>query len=246
VELHKQLQANYDDMLELARLRENVELITRHDIKGTLAGVIGLVQELADDDSMNHKQTHQLRVAEESALQVLDMINLSSELLMIETGHFKLDAKPVDVGDILRRIVDISRTSFASKHLVISIDRDMSVGEEVPKAMGDAMLCYSLFQNLIKNACEAAPDKSRVTIVLYDEYPLRTVIQNKGAVPAEIRARFFDKFVTHGKYGGTGLGTYSAKLLTEAQNGTISMAVSDTEKQTTITIALPRYINSIV
>jgi signal transduction histidine kinase len=112
--------------------------------------------------------------------------------------------------------------------------------------MGDALLCYSLFQNLIKNACEAAPDNSRVTVVLNDENPLRIVIQNKGAVPSEIRASFFDKFVTHGKYGGAGLGTYSAKLLTEAQNGAISMDVSDIEKQTTITITLPRHMDSIV
>jgi signal transduction histidine kinase len=174
------------------------------------------------------------------------MINLSSEQLMIETGFFKLDAKSVDVGDILRRIVDFSRTRFAAKHLVISIDTDLFLAEDVPHAMGDALLCYSLFQNLIKNACEAAPDNSRVTVILYDENPLRIVIQNKGAVPAEIRASFFDKFVTYGKYGGTGLGTYSAKLLTEAQNGAISMDVSDTEKQTTITITLPRHMDSIL
>jgi CheY-like chemotaxis protein len=242
VNLHKQLQAHYDDMLELSSLRENVELITRHDIKGTLAGVIGLVQGLENDESMSKNQIGQLRMAEESALQVLDMINLSSELLLIETGHFKLDAKKIDISDILRRIVEISRAAFSAKHLTISIDTDMPVGEEIPNASGDAMLCYSLFQNLIKNACEASPDRNRVSVTLFDENPLRIVIQNNGAVPAIIREKFFDKFVTHGKQGGTGLGTYSAKLLTEAQNGTISMQTSDQKKLTTLTVNLPRYI----
>ena len=241
VQLHKQLQASYDGMLELARLREHVEQITRHDMKGTLAGVIGMVQVLADDDSMNHRQAGQLRVAEEAALQVLDMINLSSELFKIETGRFILDAAALGIGDILRRIVEISRTTFAEKRLVIAIDSDALLGEEVPKALGDAMFCYSLFQNLIKNACEAAPEKSRVEVGLMDETPLRITIRNKGTVPAEIRGRFFDKFVTHGKQGGTGLGTYSAKLLAEAQNGTISMETSDRENQTTVTVTLPRY-----
>lgn len=245
VELHKQLQANYDDMLELAKLRENVELITRHDIKGTLAGVIGLVQGLEKDDSMSNKQIGQLKMAEESALQVLDMINLSSELLLIETGHFKLEAEKIDISDILRRIVEISRATFSAKHLTISIDTDMSVGEEIPNASGDAMLCYSLFQNLIKNACEASSSKDRVSVTLFDENPLRIVVQNKGAVPAVIRDRFFEKFVTHGKQGGTGLGTYSAKLLTEAQNGTISMQASDQTKMTTLTVNLPRYVEAI-
>jgi len=240
VELRKHLQGNYDHILELARLRENVEHMTRHDIKGSLAGVIGLVQGLADNESMSHNQIAQLRLAEESALQVLDMINLSSEIFKIETGRFKLNAKPVKIGYVLRRIVEISRTAFAVKHLTIAVDTDMQVSEEEPIALADAMLCYSLFQNLIKNACEAAPDDSRVEVTLFDETPLRITILNKGAVPAEIRERFFDKFVTHGKEGGTGLGTYSAKLLAEAQDGTISMETKDPEDQTTITVTLPR------
>ncbi|MDP1634363.1 MAG: hybrid sensor histidine kinase/response regulator [Gallionellaceae bacterium] len=241
VVLHKQLQANYDGMLELARLREQVENITRHDMKGPLAGVIGLVQSLAYDSTLNSEQIGQLRMVEDTALQVLDMINLSSELFKIETGRFKLDAQPVAIGHILRRIVEISRTTFAEKHLVIAVDTDVPVGEELPKALGDDMFCYSLFQNLIKNACEAAPDNSQVSVVLSDEMPLRIIVQNTGTVPAEIRERFFDKFVTHGKQGGTGLGTYSARLLAEAQNGMVSLDVSDQDDQTTITVTLPRY-----
>jgi signal transduction histidine kinase len=81
---------------------------------------------------------------------------------------------------------------------------------------------------------------------LFDETPISITIQNNGKVPAEIRERFFEKFVTHGKQGGTGLGTYSAKMLTEAQNGTIMMSVSEKENQTTITVTLPRYTESIV
>ncbi|MFA6442744.1 MAG: hybrid sensor histidine kinase/response regulator [Sterolibacterium sp.] len=242
VELHKQLQANYDGMLEAAQLREDVERITRHDIKGPLAGVIGLVQSMADDDTLSRKQqVEKLHMVEETALQVLNMINLSSELFKIETGRFQLDAKPVKIGDILRRIVKISRATFAAKRLTIAADTYEPSGEAAPQVLGDAMLCYSLFHNLIKNACEAAPDSSRVSITLGDETPLRVAIQNKGVVPAEIRERFFDKFVTRDKQGGTGLGTYSARLLVEAQNGAIALKVSDQEHQTTITVTLPRY-----
>jgi CheY-like chemotaxis protein len=242
VELHKQLQASYDGMFETARLREDVERITRHDIKGPLAGVIGLVQSMADDDTLNRKQQlEKLRMIEETALQVLNMINLSAELIKIETGSFKLDPQPVPIGDILRRIVKMSRASFAEKHMTIVADIYEAEGRAVVQVMGDAMLCYSMFQNLIKNACEAAPENSRVSITMTDEDPLRIVILNKGAVPAEIRERFFDKFVTHNKQGGTGLGTYSAKLRAEAQAGAIALKVSDQENQTTITVTLPRY-----
>jgi len=241
VELHRQLQANYDGMLELARLREQVENITRHDMKGPLAGVIGLVQAVAYDSTLNSEQIGQLRMAEDTALQVLDMINLSSELFKIETGRFTLDAKPVKIGDLLRRVVEMSRATFADKYLTVVVDTDVHVGDEVPQVLGDAIFCFSLFQNLVKNACEAAPKNSQVNVTLTDGDPLCITIQNKGAVPAVIRDHFFGKFVTHGKQAGTGLGAYSAKLLAEAQNGTISLAVSDAEDQTTISVTLPRH-----
>jgi two-component system sensor histidine kinase/response regulator len=242
VELRKQLQSDYDAMQETAKLREDVEHITRHDLKGPLAGVISLVQSLAESGNVGRKELEQLRMVEEAALQTLNMVNLSAELFKIETGRFQLNAKPIRIGDLLRRIVELARSTFQEKHLIISVDTDVvSMSEEIPQVLGDEMLCYSLFQNLIKNACEAAPEKSRVVVTMTDEDPMRILVQNKGAVPEAIRENFFDKFVTHGKSGGTGLGTYSARLLSEAQGGSISLAVDDAENQTTIAVTLPRY-----
>jgi signal transduction histidine kinase len=238
VKLQKQLQANYDGMLAAARMHEDVELIMRHDMKGPLAGVIGMVQALVESPAMNQNQLKQLRVIEETALLVMNMINLSSELFKIETGRFQLDAQPVLIGDILGRIVEMARTTFTEKHITIALE--IPQGEDCPQALGDAMFCYSLFQNLLRNACEAAPEKSRITVVLIDENPLQIVMTNKGVVPMQIRANFFEKYITQGKQGGTGLGTYSAKLLAEAQHGKISLEVSDVDNQTTIKVLLPR------
>ncbi len=240
VQMRKDLQLEYDNMVEMAQLKEDVAHITRHDMKGPLAGVLGLLQALIDDDSVGRRQLEQLKLVEETALQVLNMINLSAELFKIETGRFELKAVPVKVADILRRIAEINRTTYSGKDLTISVDADVPVGEEMPQSSGDAMLCYSLFQNLLKNACEAAPDATKVSIKLYDQSPLRIVIENKGAVPQDIRHRFFDKYATSGKTGGTGLGTYSAKLLTQAQHGNIELAVNDDDNTTTITVSLPK------
>jgi CheY-like chemotaxis protein len=245
VQMRRELQSDYDDMVDNAKLREDVEHITRHDMKGPLAGVIGLVQGLLQDDVMGRKQIEQLKLVEETMLQVMGMINLSSELFKIETGRFRLDAAPVDVVNILRRLVEINRATFSSKQITISVDTDAPVGQQQPIALADAMLCYSLFQNLMKNACEAAPEGTQVTVKLFDAAPLRVEMANRGAVPASIRDRFFDKFVTLGKTGGTGLGTYSARLLAQAQQGTVELNVSDIADTTTVKITLPRDPNSM-
>ena len=66
----------------------------------------------------------------------------------------------------------------------------------------------------------------------------------RSALPIAARCRpksdrFFDKFASAGKTRGSGLGTYSAKLLTEAQKGRIGMRTCDETNQTTIVVALP-------
>lgn len=241
IDLRRQLQADFDAMLDVNQVRQDAENTTRHDIKGSMAGIVGMVHSLAEDTSMAPKHATQLRLVGQTAQQVIEIVNLSGEIFKMETGHFKLTAVPVNVGDILHRIVDLSRGTFFDKGLTIEVDTDTPVGTELPQALGDATLSYSMFQNLIKNACEAAPPSARVVVAMHDENPLRVVISNPGVVPLELRAHFFDKFASHGKDGGSGLGTYSALMLAKAQNGNIQMATSDEHDRTDLTVTLPRH-----
>ena len=65
-----------------------------------------------------------------------------------------------------------------------------------------------------------------------------THIHNEGAVPMPVREHFFEKYVTHGKTHGTGIGTYSARLMAETQGGRIAMETSD-ESGTRLSVTLP-------
>jgi CheY-like chemotaxis protein/nitrogen-specific signal transduction histidine kinase len=241
VDMRKQLQSEYDAMLENTRLREEVENLTRHDLKGSLSGIVGMVGSLAAEDDMPARHVDKLRLVADTAQQALHSVSLGGELYKMETGRFKLVAKPVPLGEVLRRVVELARASFADKHLSVVVDVDVPVGQPVPLAMGDEGLSQSLFQNLVKNACEAAPAHSTVTVTLKDEDPLRVEVLNTGTVPLAIRATFFDKYVTAGKERGSGLGTYSARLLAVSQRGRIDMRTSDQDNTTTLTVWLPRH-----
>ena len=230
VALRKQLQADYDSMLLLSQLHQDVELITRHDVKAPLAGIMALVQPMLEEAGLNADQLERLRLIEDMALQALNVVNLTTELYKIETGRFELKAQPVAIGDIVRRVVELARGTFAVKNLELVLDTGTTGASGAPatggsgplQVLGDTVFCYSILQNLLKNACEAAPEGSRVDIALQDSDPVTIAIRNTGAVPTDIRTRFFDKYVTAGKEGGTGIGTYSAKLLTEAALFTLS------------------------
>jgi sensor histidine kinase regulating citrate/malate metabolism len=64
-------------------------------------------------------------------------------------------------------------------------------------------------------------------------------IGNRGAVPHEVRCRFFEKGATAGKREGTGLGTYSAKLIIETLGGEIGFETSDAVDATRVFFSLP-------
>ena len=240
ITVRRQLQADYDAMLEANRVRQDVENINRHDLKGSLAAILSMVQVMAGDAAASAKQTEQLRLLETTALHVMSMLNLSSELYNIETGRFQLTPVPVDVGQLLQGLVELARSGFADKRLTLELDTSRPDGGTSPIASGDAMLSYAMLQNLLNNACEAAPQGSKVLVTIKDEQPLRILLQNQGVVPVGIRENFFDKYVTSGKPGGTGIGTYSARLLALAQQGSIAMDTQDADNSTTLTVSLPR------
>jgi len=96
-----------------------------------------------------------------------------------------------------------------------------------------------MFTNILKNALEASPDKKTVTITcIFTEKDLHIIVHNHGIVPESIRHNFFEKYITYGKSSGTGLGTYSAKLIAEAHGGQISFSTSEKDG-TTVIISLP-------
>ena len=104
--------------------------------------------------------------------------------------------------------------------------------------LGEEGHLKTLFRNLIKNALEAAPPGSSVTINARITEHFELDIHNLGEVPAEIRGKFFERYSTSGKPGGTGLGTYSAMLIVRAHGGKIGFTTSG-EAGTHLVLRLP-------
>ncbi|MRV72426.1 response regulator [Duganella sp. FT92W] len=238
IAIHMQRQAEYDVLLENARLREEVERMLRHDIKGPLAGVLGMAQQLASASGLAPDHAMQAGLIAATAQQALDTVQLSSDLFMIETGNYRLEPVAVDVAAILHQVAGSARAAYAAAgNVQITIDAPLSGS----MAAGDPTLVQAVVYNLVKNACEAAAPGGHVAISLLDSQPMLVTVTNTGAVPPAMRERFFDRYASSGKRQGTGLGTYSAKLLTEAMHGGVTMATDDAQNRTTLTITLPAY-----
>ena len=105
--------------------------------------------------------------------------------------------------------------------------------------LGERRLVDTVFSNLLKNAAEASPTGAEILVRLQREGGIAVAqVHNSGAVPLDIRERFFEKYATSGKMHGTGLGTYSARLMVRAQNGSIELDTTEPDA-TTLVVRLP-------
>ncbi|CAN2043878.1 histidine kinase [Candidatus Magnetomoraceae bacterium gMMP-13] len=239
--LQRQLEKQNKKLVEAARLREDVERITRHDLKTPLNAIIVLPQMMMTHDNIPTDFLEYLKIIEESGLIMLDMINLSLDMFRMEKKMYQIQPVPLNVAQVIRKIVNDTESLAMSKKLsVVILINGKPAGSEVNfSVLGEELLCYSMLANLIKNALEASPEGYKITVELTDEEDMSVIsIHNKGTVPRDIRDRFFDKYVTSDKTTGTGLGTYSARLIAETQGGSIDLETSE-EKGTTVTVRLP-------
>ncbi len=229
----RQLAAQVMELTAAAELREDVDQIMRHDLKGPLNPVIGFTSMMRSSPDLTEKHRQYVEFIHESGLKMLEMINRSLDLFKMESGTYDYQPVAMALTAAAAQAAEDLSTLAAKKHVAIARQ-----GQEVMVA-GDQLLCYSMLANLIKNAIEASPAGAEVKIECTGDGECGEIcISNSGAVPEAMRATFFEKYSTAGKKGGTGLGTYSARLIAATMAGEIKMESSDADG-TRITVRLP-------
>lgn len=221
-------------------LREEIERIVHHDLRTPASSAISVARFFSENQCLSAEERQMAALLELSGQRILDTLNLSLVLYKIETGNYRFEPKEFDAGIVMREIADalLLHPEHARKRVnIASLNQDGS--ELLCTISGDQNLFQLAMQNLLQNALEATPSGKTVEIYLHGSGGCTISIRNHGTVPEAIRPRFFEKYVTAGKARGTGIGTYSAKQMIEAQRGIITMRTSDKDNCTTLSIHLP-------
>jgi len=234
---HSELVHQNEILTENAQLREDVERITRNDLKTPLNPILSYPALMKNDDNLNEKQVKYINTIESSGRKIINMINMSLDMYKMEQGTYEVKPENVDLMQLLREIQEETRIRIKVKRIKLNtIIDDAPAGEsDAFSVKGEKLLIYSMLSNLFKNAVEASPKKETLTLQMKHGGGGAVSIHNQGVVPEEIRDTFFEKYATAGKSGGTGLGTYSASLIAETLGGKISLDTSE-ENGTTISI----------
>lgn len=193
--LHELEGANAQ-LRQAVRLREDVERITRHDLKSPLNAILGFPQVIRMEKNLTPVQEESLHEIERAGRVMLDMINRSLDLFKMEQGLYTVNKVEVDLVKVADSVVkDISALAAAEEvSITVLVNQRPAGTEEAFIVPGEELLLYSMLGNLVRNAVEATPPGGEVQVAMAGLGPDRQAeitVRNPGEVPHQIRERVF-------------------------------------------------------
>lgn len=228
-ELNERVQRQNDVLEENIRLRDEMEAITQHDLRSPISPIVSLSELLLLTPGLSREAELYVREVRRAAQTALETLDRSLDLYKLENGQYRLTPETVDIGEMVRELVQQleTETGIRSGVVRVRIDGKPSISGAQCRMRGDGVLLRSMLLNLLKNAVEASGGEGHVDVELSAApESVRITLVNDGVVDASVRDSFFQKFSTFGKQTGTGLGTYSARLIAEAHGGTVEVDFS--------------------
>ena len=222
----------------------NFGSILGHEVKNPLAGLSGAAQLLLRDARDEQKELLQLILSESGRIT----------RLVDELSAFELFSKPRRVACNIHIILDDVLRSETLAFETVVFDR--SFDPSLPDIYADTGHLHELFQNLIRNACEAlmgarAPKSRNITISTRFSLTRRSTASDAGGggrfievnisdngpgIPADMQKQIFQMFHTD-KASGSGLGLTIANQIVLAHDGQIE--VDSVPGCTTFSVYLP-------
>jgi len=201
-----------------------------HDFRSPVTG-IQLASVMIKE---NHPDEETIEWCDIIQAQVKRMLGMAEEALEFASGNAVLKKQPVNLSALLQQFEKLNRIYFRDAHVQFKFHAaDMVVEVDENKLM-------RVLQNLVSNAVEAFNGSGgiiEITVGENERFAEIKISDNGPGIPQAIRERLFDAFVTHGKRGGTGLGTAISKSIIEAHRGEICF--DSNGKGTTFYIRLP-------
>lgn len=230
----------FDDITheyEIDKMKSEFVSLVSHELRTPLTSIIGFISLILDGKmgTINEKQHESLSRAHRQSKRLAALINDLLDVSRIEAGRIEMKQEQIHVAQIVKQRIEELRPQADEKAITLVL----KVQRNLPMMTGDADRMGQVFINLIGNAIKFTPHQGRITVKISStdatELPPRLhieVIDTGPGIPAEERAKVFDKFHQLGnvqtrQQGGTGLGLGIATAIVEAHGGKLWVDAGD-------------------
>ena len=205
------------------QMREDLVRTLVHDLKSPLTSMLAsmdiLEASLAGADS--REKVDMVRFARRGGIKLRTLVDAILDVARLEQGAMPLSLSAVPLSGAVDEAFDLQRPLAEPRKL--RLVNEVEAG--LPPVRADRGLLSRILQNLVGNAIRFSPEGGAIRVAARrDASGLLevTVCDDGPGLPARLRERVFERFVT-GQHAesGTGLGLAFCRLAVEAQGGRI-------------------------
>lgn len=235
IRMRNDLQQTQRQLLEAERLATIGRMASSisHDLRHQLTAIVANSEFLAERN-LDRQQSEE--IYQEIRDAVNRMTELIDSLLEFSKPRRTLSLTYGSIEEALQRAIrSVQRHPFVHNVNISLACHGNSQG------WFDSGRMERVFCNVLLNACQAVPPDSGEIAVVVREEPqgVEVTIRDNGAgIPAPLRDKIFEPFVSYGKENGTGLGLTIAHKILEEHGGSIALQGSSSAG-TTFQLRIP-------
>ena len=200
--------------------------LAAHQIRSPLTTIKWSLRSVLDKDlgTLTPQEQDMLQRTYSSTEQLIQLTKELLDVSRIEGGRFFKPRVPINLGEIVRQVIEISAVQAQQRRIEIQY---IPPKEKFPEIMGDENAIRELFRILIENAIHYTLRGGFVRIrMAQEERTIVIAVQDSGiGIPQADQAYLFTRFfrATNARKAteGTGLGLYFAKKVVGEYKGKI-------------------------
>jgi len=223
------------------RLKDEFVSIVSHELRGPLNAILGWTAMMRRSDADPELAPRALQAVHDNATRQARLIEELLDFSRVSSGHLALDREEVEVGTLLRDVVESLLPETVAKGVALEFPPAPPA-----RVFGDRNRLEQVFFNLLGNAVKFTPSGGQIAVSVSngsDLVEVRVTDTGMGIEP-DLLPYVFDRFKQGSRaagreYGGLGLGLSIARQLVEAHDGHITVDSAGRGRGTTFSVALP-------
>jgi signal transduction histidine kinase/ActR/RegA family two-component response regulator len=223
-------------------LKDEFLMTVSHELRTPLTAIYGWVRMLAANDLHDEQRRRALAAVERNARVQTRLIDDLLDVSRAISGKLRIDARPVNIGDVLLTSVETLRPALDAKAIKFESDIDPGTGPVVV----DPDRLQQIVWNLLSNAIKFTPDGGTVRLSLARANSnIEIVVSDTGVgIDREFLPYVFERFRqaeggSSRRYGGLGLGLAIVRHLVELHGGTVRAESAGEGTGATFRVLLP-------
>ncbi|MFN3373095.1 MAG: ATP-binding protein, partial [Chloroflexus sp.] len=226
------------------QLRADLTHMVIHDLRQPLSSIMLSFEQLMSElgELLTERQQQAVRIGQNSARQLLNLVNTMLDIGRLESGQMPLDREPLPIESLIERVIDPLMIQAQLKGVKVL----QRVDPQVRMLFADSAIIARVLQNILDNALKYSPPNSAITIEVNvapanssdrtvsfsDELTVfipgdrvaHIVVRDQGpGIPPEEQEHIFERFsqASRRRSEGSGLGLAFCRLAVSAHQGTI-------------------------